>query len=206
MEMWILYIAAPVLVVGIYLYLKFFRNTGIKKSVLLLRPNGFRKTTLPLDRETDEGLYCKRVGGINYRFYKTGPGWTEKDVIFLGVEGTPLISYIKKGSKRVKTTIEEFLRFKWGDGPYNKLPASLKKPLEEGTGIIVTIDPIIPDKGYGLDQVMADAILRESDIANLDELGKGTPKKEAMKELAANIFQILLGAFGMYFLIKQGYL
>ena len=53
---------------------------------------------------------------------------------------------------------------------------------------------------------MSDAILAESDRANLEEFGKGTPKKENMKELVKNSFQILLGAFAMYFLVQQGYL
>ena len=196
--------AAPVLVVGIYLYLKFFRNTGMKREVMLLRPNDNRYTTLPVDHETDEGVYCKKVDGIQYRFYKTGPGWTGSMVRFLGVEGTPLISYIKS-KKEVVTTVSEFLRFKWGDGPYDKLPNALKKPLEKGTGIIVNINPLIPDKKYNLDQVMADAILKESDVANLEEFGKGTPKKESMKELVANAIQILLGAFAMYFAVNQGW-
>lgn len=205
MESWIIYIVAPVLIVGAFLYIKFYRNTGMRKEVMLLRPNDNRYTTLPVDRETDEGVYCKKVEGIQYRFYKTGPGWTEKMVRFLGVEGTPLISYIKS-RKAVVTTVSEFLRFKWGDKPYDKLPDSLRKPLEKGTGIIVNIDPLIPEKEFKLDRVMADAILAESDRANLDEFGKGTPKKEGMKEFATDAFKLLTGAFAMYFLIKQGYL
>ena len=205
MQTWTIYIAVPVLVVGVFLYLKFYRNTGMRKEVMLLRPNDGRFATLPVDRETDEGLYCKKVGGVQHRFYKTGPGWSGGGLVrFLGVEVTPLISYIKK-KLEVTTTIEEFLRFKWGDGPYDKLPKTLKNPLEKGTGIVITIDPIIPNKKYNLDQVMADAILTESDIANLDEFGKGTPKKETMKELVANAIQILLGAFAMYFAVNQGW-
>ena len=204
MQTWIIYVAAPVLVVGIYLYMKFYRKTGMRREVMLLRPNDNRYATLPVDRETDEGVYCKKVDGIQYRFYKTGPGWTGSMVRFLGVEGTPLISYIKS-KKEVVTTVSEFLRFKWGDKAYDKLPNALKKPLEKGTGIIVNIDPIIPDKKYNLDQVMADAILKESDVANLEEFGKGTPKKETMKELVANAIQILLGAFAMYFAVNQGW-
>ena len=91
MQTWIIYVAAPVLVVGIYLYMKFYRNTGMKKEVMLLRPNDNRYATLPVDRETDEGVYCKKVDGIQYRFYKTGPGWTGGMVRFLGVEGLSLI-------------------------------------------------------------------------------------------------------------------
>jgi len=205
MQTWIIYIAAPVLVVGIYLYMKVVRKTGLKREVMLLRTNDNRYTTLPVTRETDEGLYCKKVDGVEYRFYKTGPGWTERMVRFLGVEGTPLISYVK-AAENVSTTISKFLRFKWGDGPYDKLPAALRKPLEEGTGIIVNIDPIIPEKGFGLDRVMADAILAESDRANLEEFGKSTPKKEGLKQLTMDASKILLGAFAMYFLIKQQYL
>lgn len=206
MQTWIIYVAAPVLVVGIYLYLKFFRDKGLKKTVMLCRPNDGRFVDLPVARETDKGLYCKKVEGINYRFYKTGPGWTGSGLVrFLGVEASPLISYIKD-SEYVKTNIEKFLRFAWGDKVYDKLSNDLKRPLEDGTGLVFTVDPIMPDKDYGLDRVMADSILKESDIANLEEFGKGTPRKETMKELAMNIFQILLGAFGMYFLIKQNYL
>jgi len=205
MESWIIYIAVPVLVVGLFLYMKFYRTTGLKREVMLLRPNDNRFTDLPVERETDEGVYCGKVDGIQYRFYKTGPGWTGKIVRFLGVEGTPLISYIKS-RKSVTTTVEKFLRFKWGDKSYDKLPNALRKPLEKGTGVIVTIDPVIPNKKYKLDQVMADAILKESDIANLEEFGKGTPRKETMRQLTADAFKILLGAFAMYFAIKQGLL
>jgi len=173
---------------------------------MLCRPNNGRFVDIPIARETDKGVYCRKLDGLNYRFYKTGPGWTGSNLVrFLGVEGTPLISYIKQ-SECVKTSIEKFLRFAWSDKVYDKLTDDLKRPLEDGTGLVVTVNPIIPDKGFGLDRVMADSILKESDMANLEEFGKGTPKKETMKELAANIFQILLGAFGMYFLIKQNYL
>ena len=205
MQTWIIYVAAPVLVVGVYLYLKFFRNTGMKREVMLLRPNDSRFADLPIARETDEGLYCRKVDGINYRFYKTGPGWTGSGLVrFLGVEGTPLISYIKQ-SEYVKTSIEKFLRYAWGDKVYEKLTDDLKRPLEDGTGLVVTVDPIIPEKKYSLDRVKADSILKESDIANLEEFGKGTPKKEAMKDLAMNVVQILLGAFAMYFAVNQGW-
>ncbi len=198
-------IGASVVIISLFLYFKFIRSDSLKREVMLLRPNDGRFATLPIEKETDEGLYCKRRDGISYRFYKTGPGWTERIVRFLGVEGTPLISWIQEGND-VTTTIEKFLRFKWGDGPYNKLPDSLKKPIEEGTGLIVNVMPIIPAKEYGLDRVMADAILSESDKANLDEFGKGTPKKEGFKQLTLDITKILLGAFAMYFLIYQGYL
>ena len=201
----LLLIGISVAVILLFLYFNLSKKKTLQKEVMLLRPNDGRYTTLPLDRETDEGLYCKKRDGISYRFYKTGPGWTERMVRFLGVEGTPLISYIKAG-ENITTTVSEFLRFKWGDGPYNKLPDALRKPIEEGTGLIVTVDPIIPKKEFGLDRVMADAVLAESDRANLDEFGKGTPKKEGMKQLTLDISKILLGAFAMYFLIYQGYL
>jgi len=205
MQTWIVYVAAPVLVVGIYLYLKFFREAGMKKTVMLLRPNDGRFVDLPIASETDEGLYCKKVDGLNYRFYKTGPGWTGSNLVrFLGVEGTPLISYIKE-SEYVKTSIEEFLRYAWTDKVYDKLTKNLKRPLEDGTGLVVTVNPIIPDKSFGLDRVMANSILKESDIQNLADFGKGTPKKETMKDLAMNIVQILLGAFAMYFAVNQGW-
>lgn len=198
---------ASFVLVALFLYFKFIRGSGsLKREVMLLRPNDGRFATLPIIKETDEGLYCKKMDGISYRFYKTGPGWTERIVRFLGVEGTPLISYIKAGDIKITTTVSEFLRFKWGEGPYDKLPPALKKPLEEGTGLIVNVNPIIPDKGFGLDRVMADAILSESDRANLDEFGKGTPKKEGFKQLTMDVTKILLGAFAMYFLVKQGYL
>jgi len=198
-------IGVPIALISLFLYLKFFRSEALKREVMLLRPNDGRFATLPIEKETDEGLYCKEVDGINYRFYKTGPGWTEKIVRFLGVEGTPLISYIKEGNK-ITTTVSEFLRFKWGDAPYDKLPDALKNPIENGTGLIVNIDPIIPDKTFGLDRVMADAVLAESDMANLNEFGKGTPQKEGLKQLTMDISKILLGAFAMYFIVSQGYL
>lgn len=204
MQSMLVYTSVPVVAI-ILCYTYLTRKKGQRKEVMLLRPNDGRFATLPVDRETDEGLYCRKVGGVQHRFYKTGPGWTGNLVRFLGVEGTPLISYIKEGTKKIETPVSEFLKFVWGEGPYKKLPNALKKPLEEGIGLIVTVDPIIPDKKYHLDQVMADAILTESDIANLDEFGKGTPKKEAMKELVANAIQILLGAFAMYFAVHQGW-
>ena len=187
------------------IYFKFINTGEQKREVMLLRPNDGRFATLPIIRETDKGLYCKKHDGIQYRFYKTGPGWTEQIVRFLGVEGTPLVAYIKKGNE-VTTTVSEFLRFVWGDKPYDKLPDDLRKPIEKGTGVIVTVDPIIPDKEYKLDRVTADAVLAESDRANLDEFGKGTPKKEGFKQLTMDLSKIFLGAFAMYFLIKQGYL
>jgi len=200
------YILAPIVLLGAYIvYNSKYRNRGMKKEVMLCRPEDNRFETLSVNRETEMGLYCKKHEGIEPRIYKTGPGWTSRIIRSLPVERSPLVSCLNE-SQRVTTTVSEFLKFKWGEGPYSKLPNELKAPLEEGTGITVTIKPILPEKSLGLDRIKGDAILAESDRANLDEFGKGTPRKEGMKDLTMDIAKILLGGFAMYFLLKQGIL
>jgi hypothetical protein len=173
---------------------------GKRKTVMLMRPADLRFTEIPIKRETDLGLECDKVEGISWRFFKSGPAWSgDKSVKFLAAEGTPLISYIQADKKEATCAIPEFLNMAWGEGYYKKLPKELRDMLDgrdtHRWGATVTVKPIIPAKEFGLNQVMADAILRESDIGMLEDFGKSTPKRDKIKDFARWIIPVALGFF-----------
>jgi hypothetical protein len=182
------------------------RRTGPKKEVMLLNPEDHRFTTLKVDRETDEVIYCKKHDGILYRFFKLGPGWTEKAVRFLAVEGTPLVSYIKKEGEETEdviTDLESYLRIIWTDKGYNGLPRPLKEKVNEtNTGTTVTVLPFIPDEDIQnkFDELKAEGVLYDADLNNLANLGTAKEVKSWVDKTMDRIPWVLAG-FGLTYVL-----
>jgi hypothetical protein len=178
---------------------------------MLLRPNDLRYTEIPVKRETDMGLECAKHEGILWRFFKSGPAWSgDRDVKFLACEGTPLVSYIQEDKKAATSSVPEFLKLAWDPQVIDKMPKELIGQLDgrgaHRWGATVTVKPVIPDKSLGLDQVMADAILRESDITMLEDYAKSTPRRDKIKDLANFLIPILLGFFAGMVVQQRGWL
>jgi len=181
-----------------------------KKEVMLLNPEDHRFTPLQVERETDSVIYCKKHDGILYRFFKLGPGWTGKNVRFLAVEGTPLVSYIKAAKKTASAGLEEYLRIIWTNKGYDELlPDLLKEQVENNSiGTTVEVKPIIPDEDTQakFNELKADGILYDADLDNLAKLGTAEITMKFTDKIFDK-FPWILAGFGInYILIALGVL
>lgn len=184
------------------------KRPGQKKEVMLLNPEDNRYTTLKVDRETESVIYCKKHDGILYRFFKLGPGWTEKAVRFLAVEGTPLVSYIKKEGEedeeeRVETDLKSYLKIIWTEKGYDGLPKPLKEKVDEThTGTTVTVMPFIPDEDTQkkFDELKAESVLYDADLNNLANLGTAKEVKSWVDKTMDRIPWVLAG-FGLTYVL-----
>ncbi|OGN91079.1 MAG: hypothetical protein A2Z70_00745 [Chloroflexi bacterium RBG_13_48_17] len=165
-----------------------------KKEVLLLRPLDYRGETLPVENETDRGVYCRKIKGVNRLFFKFGPAWTFPNVIrFLGVEGTPITAH--PTIEGVKIPIKDFLLEVWPKGAYDAMPDTLKNPIETDIGVICGIKATMPDENMDLESLNADALLKEADAAQMKEFGKSTPKKDWKRDMTTFLIPAALGFF-----------
>lgn len=178
-----------------------------RKEVMLLRQDK-RFTTLTVEKETDEIVYCKKKDGIMYRFFKLGPGWTEKIVRFLAVEGTPLITYLAEPTQQAKATLEEYLRLAWGDDAFNGLPSALRDVLDRKVGIIVTVKPIMPDENMKgkFNELKADGMLYDSDLENLSTFGIAKERRSHVQNIMDKLPWIMAGIGLQYILNDLGIL
>lgn len=188
-----------------------FKPPGQKKEVMLLDPVSHRYTTLKVDtrQETEKIIYCKKHGGVLYRFFKLGPGWTEKDIRYLAVEGNPLVSWVKpeaEGGGYGAAGLEEYLRILWGNKAMDNMPAALKKSLEENTiGVTVTIAPLIPDEEdqtlqQAFDDIKAEGILYDADLDNLAKMGEAKEVKKWQDRVTDKVPWVLTGIALKYIL------
>ena len=180
---------------------------GIGKEVYLFYPDSLRFDELTVDQEVEAGLTCREHEGVIYRYQKQGPGWSgNKRTLWLTTPGVPLTSYLAAG-KKMKTSIEDFLRFAWGDGPYNKLPDELREPIESTAyGATVTVEPVqlTPEQEKMLGSVSAYQILRQHVINVFRDFAISEPTKDAGEIWMNRLLWLGLGAFIMYFGLKQG--
>jgi hypothetical protein len=174
---------------------------GPKKEVMLLNPEDYRYTSLQVERETESIVYCKKHDGVQYRFFKLGPGWTGNETRFLAVEGTPIISYItgKDASGQdtyAESQIIDYLKHALGDENYNKLEPAIKQRLSEhAIGTTVNIKPVIPDEDTQkvFDAVKAEGILYDADLDNLAKLGTATVTKKPIDRFMDKLPWMLAG-------------
>ena len=174
-----------------------------KKEVMLLRED-YRFMTLEVERETDYVAYCKKKEGIAYRIFKLGPGWTEKIVRFLTVEGIPIVHYVKASKEKAEATLEEYLKIIWTDTAYNNLPRALKEKLQEGgVGVTVEIQPLIPnlEMQKALDSLKAEGMLYDADIDNLSEFGLAKGVKKWTDKMIDKLPWILAG-IGLTYILQ----
>jgi len=189
----------------------FLKNSpGVKKEVMFLNPEDNRYMTLQVERETENIVYCKKHEGVQYRFFKHGPGWSGgKNTRFLAVEGAPLISYIsgkdKNGVDLWKSTdTKSFIEMALGENHYKKLESAIRQKLEEHCiGSTVLIKPYIPDESTRpiFDKVKAASVLRDADINNLADLGTATVVKKNFDKIMDKIPWILAG-FGLTYVLQ----
>jgi len=179
-------------------------NPSLKrKEILLLRPLDFRGETLPVGTETDKGLYCKKINGVSKLFFKFGPAWTFPHMIrFLGVEGTPITAH--PTIEGIKIKVSDFLKEVWPPGTYEKMPEELRNPIETDYGVICGLKATMPDENLDLGSLDVDALLRESDAAQMKDFGESTPKKNFVKDnLPILVFGFLCFIAGAFANLKK---
>jgi len=174
-----------------------------KEEVMLCNTTDFSFRTLQVEKNTEEVLYCKKRDGVHWRFFKEGPGWKEKITRHLAAEGYPLITWLAEGVKVTKP-LEDFLRTIWGDEAYNKLPELLRnKIVDPKVGCTVTIKPKLPDEESvmaKMGELKADAMLYDSDLANLNTFGMSKEVKKWQETLMDSFWRVLAGIAICYFL------
>jgi len=193
----------------------FLKNSpGVRKEVMFLNPEDNRYITLQVERETETIVYCKKHDGVQYRFFKHGPGWSGKNTRFLAVEGAPLISYISGKDARGKDLVSEtdtksFLQLALGEEHYKKLEPAIKLRLEEHcVGSTVRITPHVPDEDTQavFDAVKAESVLYDADLANLANLGTATVQKKFVDKMMDHLPWVLAGVGLTYILMGLGIL
>jgi len=181
---------------------------GKRKEVMRLNPVDFRYTPLKVDRELEKIIYCKKHADTQPIVFKLGPAWTsdnDRDVRILAVEGNPMVSYIKSDGNTVVESVAKFLEYLWGEKAYKNLPRDLKTSLEqEGVvNISVTVDPVIPDLNLqaAFDEIKAESILYEADLANLARLGEAKEVKKWPERMMDKVPWILAG-IGLTYILQ----
>lgn len=181
------------------------RGTG--KKVLLFQPNGNRLQELKVTKETELAVIAENTDGSEYRVYKHAPAWNcEKDVKFLAVEGEPVTAYIDATEESTWVTIKEFLEKIWTKDILDNLPETLKLPLEAKWLSQITVVPteINKDAYDTLGILRADLLLHDANVEMFNDAAAATEKENKVDNIVDFLIKAALGAFAMYFLVKQG--
>jgi len=180
---------------------------GASKEVYLFYPDSLSFDELTVEQEVEIGLTCRPHEGVTYRYQKQGPGWNgEKRRLWLAAPGVPLTAYLKE-EELVESSIRDFLCFVWGEKVYNKLPDDLRDPIESTAyGATVTVEPVqlTEDQEKTLSSVSAYQILRQHVINVFRDFAVAEPTKDASEIWLNRLLWLGLGAFIMYFGLKQG--
>ena len=169
----------------------FVQSSGGKKSIIVFSPKDKRAKEIRIKEETETRLDCGKVGTVDIRYYKTGPGWNFPGGVtkFVGIDGTAYTSLIVDDKPR-NVTLSEALRVLWGPTAYDKMPPSLKDPLEKHR-FGVTIKPEeVPTEDKTL-KINAEDRDKENIKAAMDELRHNMKNKHKIDWQT-----LLLGAMG----------
>lgn len=177
------------------------------KKILLLRPRDRRGKSLTVTQETDLGLVCKPTKGVTHRFIKVGPSWVFHEAgrmitRFLGLEGTAYTAIVK-GDELVNVSIKEFLIFLWDKKFYDAIPEVQRDKVETDViGVTIRVQKI-DEEEEGLSALTADDINDENDNIVLSKIAE-PQKVDLSQNILRNAMWLLLGAFGMYFIVTRG--
>lgn len=194
------------IVIGIGAYL-IYTNRPIKQ-VLLLRPRDKRGMQIPIVRETDSTLECKKVGDVARRFIKAGCAWTfvigrQVTTRFFGMEGTAYTAIIKNKEEE-KVSLEEALRSLWGDKFYEDVPEKQKSIIEKHKwGLTVEVEPI--EEGDDMISIASDIVQDASDSIILDKLA-GAQKTSTTSQIYQFLMGAVTGALLVFFAATQGWI
>ena len=100
----------------------------------------------------------------------------------------------------------DFLREIWGQKQLNSLPEELAGPLRDNWMVEVTVAPAEVDGEAQpfLDVITANELLFESNLVQAAAVGKATEEVSKIAQIMAFLMPFAIGAFFMYFIVKQG--
>lgn len=180
-----------------------------KKTALILQPNGYRFQKIPIKTETPHAAITEPIDEKEIRIWKHpyAPAWTgEDETLFLNVEGKPIIAIPDDLGETQWVDLIEFLRDILTEKVMNRLPPEIMVPLKQHWATQVTVIPAVVDEQArkAMDKLFAMELLHDSNIRQADEWGKSTDEKTSIQKIIEFAMPALIGAFGMYFLVKQG--
>ena len=183
-------------------------NKKLKQRILKFIPLGHRYIEYPVTRE-QERLVLSEQKEETYRLYKLGSSWSgEKGDLFLGREGSPITSVVKTDPDGGEQWmgLMDFLREIWGQKQLNSLPEELAGPLRDNWMVEVTVAPAEVDGEAQpfLDVITANELLFESNLVQAAAVGKATEEVSKIAQIMAFLMPFAIGAFFMYFIVKQG--
>jgi len=195
---------ALISLIGGYLFIELYKKMP-SKEVLLLRPRDMRGLHVPVTKETDIGLTCKKVKGVPRAFLKAGPAWTfakggKITTRFLGIEGTAYTAVVKSG-KKIISTLAETVHLLWGDDFYSKIPKKQKDQIEKTKwGVTVEVEKVRKD-----DDTRSTDIHQDDDETVLSAIAK-VQKSTKKAEIYQFLIGLAIGLLGMYLIIGQGWM
>lgn len=172
--------------IGIIIYLNkkgenpFVASSSGKKSIIVFSPKDKRAKEIKIKEETETRLDCGKIGTVDVRYYKTGPGWNFPGGVtkFIGIDGTAYTSVILDDKPRT-VKLSEALQFLWGWDAYNKMPAALRGPLEKHQFGVTIYPEKVPDEDKNL-KINAEDRDKENIKTGMEELRKNMKNKHKM--------------------------
>ena len=188
MENPLIIVAAAIGVVGVGIIVwmnkkdsnPFVQSSGGKKSIIVFSPKDKRAKEIRIKEETETRLDCGKVGTVDIRYYKTGPGWNFPGGVtkFVGIDGVGYTAVIVDDKPR-QLKLPQALQILWGQEAYDKMPKALKDPLERHTfGVTITPESV-PDEDKNL-KINAEDRDKENIKTGMEELRKNMKNKHKL--------------------------
>ena len=179
-----------------------------RKDIIVFRPRDLRIDEPSFTNES-ENVITGKLGENTLRIFKHEPMWSgEKRTLILACEGSPLTASVKRVKGDRWVTIRTFLEELWTAEVVAKLPPQLLEPLEEKWYSQITVVPADIEEAAvePLSKVKADNILWESNVHQLNEVGKHTEEKNMQENITDFILKAATGGFIVLILVMRGVL
>jgi len=178
------------------------------KYVEQLRPRDRRINRMNAQRETDLSVFCKYKNDV-WRFIKKGTAWTGVHGVtpftrFFGVE-TKAWTTIFKDAAKFEVSISEYLKDLWGEDFYRTIPDKQRSDIED-TKVGVTVEPVTDFTDLQWSEVSAEQVTEEDQRTLVKNSAGATKDGNTMKDMYRMAMVFALGAFFMYFVLRQGYI
>lgn len=173
---------------------------GKRKEIMSVNLTDYSFKTEKVEQETDSMCFCKKHDGYTPLMFKgTGPSFKgENRVRWLMVEGTPMAHWIDTEGVEAELEFIDYVKSVLGDKVFNDMPKLIKEKLVEPVGISVNIKPIETDEELDkiITKLKAKSMLRDADIDNVAQLGKGEVRKK-LGEVAMQAALYLVAGIGV---------
>ena len=173
---------------------------GKRREVMYMDLGTLAYRDIPIIEEAEKWFFIKKIEKHVNRLWKGPPGWTGKNIRYLGCKGYPVVSWLQEGGERVEGTFKEFIEFAWGPAAWENLKPEAREAVEN-IGVAITVRPDIAEDQttkYKLDRLQAEGLIQNTTIENLDGLGEHVEKKPFVQSLGEKIPWMALGGLILY--------